>query len=71
MSKIKELNSVIRHWQNDEAVISLETNFYIFREAQGTGTELYYDFTTWDWNSHTIKILEVGVHPEVPDNHEQ
>ena len=71
MSKIKELTSVIRHWQNDESVISLETNIYIFTEAQGTGTELYYDFTTWEWGSHNIKILEVGVHPEVTDDREQ
>jgi hypothetical protein len=71
MSKIKKLNSRIKHWQNDEAIISLDTNFYIFRESQGTGTELYYDFTTWEWEDQNIKILEVGVHPEITDSHEQ
>lgn len=70
MSKIKTLNSEIKHWQGNEAVLCIPTNFYIFRESQSTGTELYYDFTTWEWNSNTIKILEVGVHPEDSNDYE-
>jgi hypothetical protein len=69
MSKFKECRSLINHWRNNEKIISLETNLYIFAEAQSSGSEWHYDYSTWEWNQRIIKIKEVGIHPEL--DHEQ
>lgn len=63
MSKIDELASTISHWRNGEKKVSIDTNFYVFREAQATATASYYDMTTWDWNDVNINIQEVGIRP--------
>ena len=67
MSKFAECKSIINHYKNDVLIISLETNLYVFAEAQSSGSEKHYDYTTWVWNDKVIKIKEVGIHPELED----
>lgn len=65
MSKINRLKSTITHWKNGQKETSLETNFYVFREAQSTGCASYHDLTTWDCNDIKLIIEEVGIKPDV------
>lgn len=67
MSKFRECKSIINHCKNDKQVISLETNLYIFAEAQSSGSEDNYDYSQWVWKDKTIKIKEVGIHPTLED----
>jgi hypothetical protein len=65
MSKFKECNSVIAHYKHNKKYIELDTNLYVFSEAQSTGSPSHYDVTTWQWGNKTIVIQEVGIHPNI------
>lgn len=62
MSKFKECKSTITHNSNDNITI-LDTNLYIFAEAQSTGSHTDHQFSVWRWNDTDILIKEVGIHP--------
>jgi hypothetical protein len=63
MSKFDQAKSVISHWKNEGKIVSIDTNLYIFGEAQATAKADYYDYTTWEWDGKIVKIKEVGIHP--------
>lgn len=67
MSKFDQAKSLISHWKDGKKIVTLRTNLYVFGEAQSTGTGEYYDYTTWEWNQKTVKIKEVGIHPNLTD----
>lgn len=65
MSKFEECKSTITHYKNNKAYITLETNLYIFAEAQSSASNSFYDYTVWSWNGKDITIKEVGIHPNI------
>lgn len=72
MSKIKDLTATISHWKDGEKLTSVVSNFYVFREAQSTGSADHHNLTTWEWSDKIVTIKEVGIYPELKrsDNQE-
>jgi hypothetical protein len=65
MSKIKNLTATISHWKDEEKLTSIVSNFYVFREAQSTGSADHHNLTTWEWGNNIILIKEVGIYPNL------
>lgn len=65
MSKFTECLSKISHYKDDKMLIELETNLYVFAEAQSTGSFKDCDYTIWTWDGSKYRIEEVGIHPDL------
>lgn len=65
MSKFKECLSKISHHKDGEKIVEIETNLYVFAEAQSTGSHTWYDYSVWTWRENQYKIEEVGIHPDI------